>query len=176
MLAPALVVLLLTAEPAQTDLVDSTDAAGKHRHIWLVNLNDLPGETKIASLRLTLVYGPGCGPPVSIWRRFLVGAAIAGAAATGGGAGQAVTGLVGAVAPALLAAPPRLALFAGSELSDAGGGWYALRFKCEHLEGALPAARLIVRLPSDDLTTSRLVLATPWRPLAAAADTAAAEP
>ena len=151
----------MVAGPPAQDFVDVTANPAKHSHIWFIMLGPELEEIALKDLRLTVVHGPGCGPPVSIWKQLAASAVTAGAAGLHPRIGPAISATVGAVTAALMISP-RHSTFGGKKVKHFGDGWYALTFKCQHEEGTVdPAARLFVRLESN----GRLILSTPWRPL-----------
>jgi hypothetical protein len=149
----------------ERDSVDVTEVPSRHSHVWIVKLPDLD-EAALGELRLTVIYGPGCGPPASIWRQVAAGAVAAGAASFGSGMRAAASGIAGTVTASLAASPARHSTFGGRKLEPVGEGWYALTFPCRHEEGAAgPAARLFIRRQRGGGSIGELILATPWRPL-----------
>jgi len=144
-------------ESSPRDQVSTTLEAGPHYHLWQFNCEKL-GSISLRKVRLTVTHRGGSGPPSPRWTHYA----------------QALVMAVAVmrrlpVPPLIGPAPPTASSHRGSSLRDLGGGWYALKFACEHNGAESPQARLSVGMLRSGHSVGETLLVTPWRDLAAEA-------
>src|SRR5262245_40337624 len=143
------------------DSVDAVEGSGRHVHVWIVHLDRELSPRDLRGVHATVIFGPGCGPPASPWKRLAAGSLLAGAA----GLGKGISPIAAGASSALLTPPARRVTLKGRKLTALGAGWYALSFPCQHDGGSIaPTARLFIRLPGEGRRTETSLI-TPWRPL-----------